>query len=72
MVYRVGRGYHVSKESATLPLCYEASGCGYGVYRQILDAGHLCDVIAPSLIPRATGDRVKTDRRHARQTTARG
>ena len=39
----------MSKESATLPVCYEASGCGYGVYRQILDAGHLCDVIAPAL-----------------------
>jgi len=39
----------VSKESATLPVCYEASGCGYGVYRQILDAGRLCDVIAPAL-----------------------
>src|ERR1700736_6458860 len=38
-------------KSATLHVCYEASGCGYGVYRQILDAGHLCDVIAPSLIP---------------------
>lgn len=55
----------LGKESATLHLCYEASGCGYGVYRQILDAGHLCDVIAPGLIPRATGDRIKTDRRDA-------
>ena len=57
--------HKLGKESATLHVCYEASGCGYGVYRQILDAGHLCDVIAPSLIPRATGDRVKTDRRDA-------
>lgn len=50
---------------STLHLCYEAGGCGYGVYRQIVEAGHLCEVIAPSLIPRATGDRVKTDRRDA-------
>ena len=28
----------LGKEGATLHLCYEASGCGYGVYRQILDA----------------------------------
>ena len=43
------------KESATLHLCYEAGGCGYGVYREILDAGHLCDVRRPwtsSIVPR--------------------
>jgi transposase len=45
----------LGKDDATLHLCYEAGGCGYGVYRQIVEAGHLCDVIAPSLIPRATG-----------------
>jgi transposase len=55
----------LGKEGAVLHLCYEAGGCGYSVYRQIIEAGHLCDVIAPSLIPRATGDRVKTDRRDA-------
>jgi len=43
VVHRVGRG---ERHAA---VCYEASGCGYGVYRQILDAGHLCDVIAPAL-----------------------
>jgi len=53
------------RDDATLHLCYEAGGCGYGVYRQIVEAGHICDVIAPSLIPRPTGDRVKTDRRDA-------
>src|SRR5664279_660669 len=45
--------------------CYEAGPCGYGVYRQITDMGHRCDVIAPSLIPKKAGDRVKTDRRDA-------
>jgi transposase len=45
--------------------CYEAGPCGYGVYRQIVAAGHRCDVVAPSLIPKASGDRVKTDRRDA-------
>src|SRR5579864_6741388 len=53
----------LGKDGAMLHLCYEAGGCGYSVYRQIVNAGQLCDVIAPSLIPRATGDRVKTDRR---------
>lgn len=45
--------------------CYEAGPCGYGVYRQITDIGHRCDVVAPSLIPKKAGDRVKTDRRDA-------
>ena len=45
--------------------CYEAGPCGYGVHRQITDMGHRCDVVAPSLIPKKPGDRVKTDRRDA-------
>ena len=31
--------------------------CGYGVYRQLTDIGHRCDVVAPSLIPTKPGDR---------------
>ena len=38
---------------------------GYGVYRQLTDIGHRCDVVAPSLIPTKPGDRVKTNRRDA-------
>lgn len=45
--------------------CYEAGPCGYGVYRQIKGMGYRCDVVAPSLIPKKAGDRVKTDRRDA-------
>jgi transposase len=33
----------LGKDGATLHLCYEAGGCGYGVYRQIVEAGHVCD-----------------------------
>ena len=44
---------------------YEAGPCGYGVYREITETGHDCQVVAPSLIPRKPGDRVKTDRRDA-------
>jgi transposase len=44
---------------------YEAGPCGYGLYRQLALLGARCDVIAPSLIPRRPGDRVKTDRRDA-------
>jgi transposase len=39
--------------------------CGYGLHRQLIDLGHDCIVVAPSLIPIKAGDRVKTDRRDA-------
>ncbi len=45
--------------------CYEASSCGFVLYRQLRDLGVECDVIAPSSIPRRSGDRIKTDRRDA-------
>jgi len=49
----------------TLHICYEAGPTGYGLYRQVLALGHECLVVAPSLIPRRPGDRVKTNRRDA-------
>lgn len=45
--------------------CYEAGPTGYGLYRQIMGLGHDCIVVAPSLIPKKAGDRVKTNRRDA-------
>lgn len=51
--------------STQLRFCYEAGPCGYDVYRQLKALGHECTVVAPSLIPRRPGDRVKTDRRDA-------
>lgn len=48
-----------------LRFCYEAGPCGYTVYRQLTALGHECAVVAPSLIPRCPGARVKTDRRDA-------
>jgi transposase len=48
-----------------LTFCYEAGPTGYGLYRQIKSLGHACMVVAPSLIPRKPGDRVKTNRRDA-------
>ena len=48
-----------------LSFCYEAGPCGYGVHRQLTDAGEACAVVAPALIPRRAADRVKTDRRDA-------
>jgi transposase len=48
-----------------LRVCYEAGPCGYGLHRQITALGHDCTVVAPSLVPRKPGDRVKTNRRDA-------
>lgn len=51
------------KEGVKLSFCYEAGPCGYGLHRQLRDLGQDCQVVAPSLIPKKPGDRVKTDRR---------
>jgi len=47
--------------------CYEAGPCGFELRRALEHKGIPCDVIAPALIPRRPGDRVKTDRRDAGQ-----
>src|SRR6201982_603514 len=52
-------------DGVRLRFCYEAGPCGYGIQRQLSAQGHECVVVAPSLIPRRAGDRVKTDRRDA-------
>jgi transposase len=45
--------------------CYEAGPGGYELHRLLISMGVACDVVAPSLIPKGTSDRVKTDRRDA-------
>lgn len=52
-------------DGAVMLFCYEAGPCGYELYRQILGLGHDCQVVAPSLIPKKAGERIKTDRRDA-------
>jgi transposase len=47
--------------------CYEAGPCGFELQRAFTAKGIACDVIAPALIPRRAGDRIKTDRRDAGQ-----
>jgi transposase len=46
---------------------YEAGPCGYWLYRYLTQNGYDCWVVAPSLMPKKPGDRVKTDRRDAVQ-----
>src|ERR671913_604502 len=48
-----------------LRVCYEAGPCGYGLHRQVTALGHDCTVVAPSLVPRRPGERVRTNRRDA-------
>jgi transposase len=51
--------------SSAVHCCYEAGPTGYGLARALRAAGRSCDVIAPSLIPNKSGQRIKTDRRDA-------
>jgi transposase len=51
--------------SGPLKFCYEAGPCGYGVHRTLTKLGEDCMVVAPSMIPRKTGDRQKNDKRDA-------
>lgn len=55
----------LSQSGEALSFCYEAGPCGYGLYRDLTALGHGCEVVAPSLIPRKAGERLKTDRRDA-------
>lgn len=52
-------------KGAALVFAYEAGPCGYWLYRYLTRRGLSGTVVAPSLIPRKPGDRVKTDRRDA-------
>jgi transposase/predicted transposase YbfD/YdcC len=51
--------------SGPLKFCYEAGPCGYGVHRTLTRLGEDCMVVAPSMIPRKSGDRQKNDERDA-------
>ncbi|MDF2759761.1 MAG: Transposase family protein [Thermomicrobiales bacterium] len=48
-------------------VCYEAGPCGYALQRQLATTRVTCQVIAPALIPRIPGERIKTNRRDARK-----
>ena len=52
---------------AGLEVCYEAGPCGFGIARRLAQLKVRCLVVAPSMIPKRSGDRVKTDQRDARK-----
>ena len=54
-------------DARALRACYEAGPTGYELHRLLASLRVRCDVVAPSLIPKAPGDRVKTDRRDCRR-----
>src|ERR671937_1241296 len=55
----------MQSKATSLVFVYEAGPCGYWLYRYLTKKGHVCWVVAPSLIPKKPGDRVKTNRRDA-------
>ena len=57
----------LQSKSPHLVFVYEAGPCGYWLYRYLTTRGHICWVVAPSVIPQKAGNRVKTDRRDAVQ-----
>jgi transposase len=63
----IGRVVTRIAKHAAVRCCYEAGPCGFSLQRFLTTAGIPCEIIAPSLIPRRSGDRIKTDRRDARQ-----
>jgi transposase len=57
--------HRLQSKASRLLFAYEAGPCGYGLYRYLTGKGLACQVVAPSLIPKKPGDKVKTDRRDA-------
>jgi transposase len=53
------------RRQGAVTCCYEAGPCGFELRRALQTRDIPCDVIAPALIPRRPGDRIKTDRRDA-------
>ena len=63
----IGRLRQRHGKEVILRACYEAGPCGFGLARRLKQLGVECEVVAPSLTPTRSGDRVKTDRRDARK-----
>src|SRR5262245_6737705 len=57
----------LQKPDQELRFCYEAGPFGFVLCRHLRRRGYLCEVVAPSLIPKRAGDRIKTDSRDAEQ-----
>ena len=66
-VLRLMKKLSAAHPGVSLKFCYEAGPRGYPLCRFIRSHGPQCLVVSPAKVPRAPGDRVKTDRRDADQ-----
>ena len=57
----------LAQPGVELRFCYEAGPTGYPLCRHLRKRGYVCEVVAPSLIPKKASDRVKTNRRDSAQ-----
>ena len=57
--------WKLESKGSTLLFVYEAGPCGYEIYRHLSNKGYDCIVVAPSMIPKQSGNRIKNDRRDA-------
>lgn len=55
----------LQSKAAKLSFVYEAGPTGFDLYRYLISKGHDCIVVSPTHIPKASSDRVKTDKRDA-------
>jgi len=62
---KMARDFQSKYPQANLHFVYEAGPCGYWIYRLLTRLGHCCYVVAPSLLPKNSGEKVKTDRKNA-------
>jgi transposase len=54
----------LQSKKSELRFVYEAGPCGYQIYRHLTAKGYHCSVVAPSLIPKCSSDRIKTASRN--------
>ena len=64
-IVKTVRQFQSKYPGATLHFVYEAGPCGYWIYRLLTKMGHPCYVVAPSLIPKKPGAKIKNDKRDA-------
>ena len=68
-IEKLVRQLHSKYSGAKLIFVYEAGPCGYWIDRLLTKLGHQCYIVAPSLIPKKAGARIKTDKRDALMLT---
>jgi transposase len=61
----------LSRQYERLYFCYEAGPTRYGLRQQGTELGHVCNVVAPTMIPKHSGDRVKAQARLAAEQQLR-